>query len=269
MKKLALALMCLVSVAFFASCQKEGQPTITILEGEEYVTNGQVVDLDTEYAFGFVMASSAVTGKELASLAVTIDGVQWANVDLTGKTEYTYTDVITYVPERDSIIGTSTITAIVTDAAGQTATATIALSINQPAMPLFGTPVEWVRKGAILQGNTEEEMKAMGLQWTGSYKEVFATIKPLDNATLYLCNGDDFDNITTDVEKKAYFANLTENGLSVASYRNITTNNSANYNDMLAVVYDGGNYLIHITRAEVEYLGSSIGTQITIKGDAK
>ena len=267
MKKFALALACLVSVAFFASCEKQGQPTISALTEEGYVQSGDVVDLNTEVNFGFVMASSAETSKALSKLVVNIDGVEWANVDLTGKTEFTYTDNVTYSPERD-IVGTSVIEAIVTDVAGETATAVINLSINEPAQPLVAATIEWVRKGTQLLGTTGAEMEAMGLQWAGSYKEVFATIKPVEGAALYVCNGDDYETITTDVEKGGYFSNLRENGTTVESYRNITTNASHDYNDMLAVIdADGQYHLVLINRAEIDT--GNYGTQITIIGEAK
>ena len=271
MKKLALALACLVSVAFFASCTEKvenPEPSIAILAEEGYVADNSVVDLNTEVNFGFVVASNAETNKGLATLVVSIDGTEWANKDLTGMTEYTYRDVVTYTPERDEIIGTSVITAIVTDEAGETATATINLQINEPAQPLVAATIEWVRKGTQLLGTTGAEMEAMGLQWAGSYKEVFATIKPVEGAALYVCNGDDYETITTDVEKGGYFSNLRENGTTVESYRNITTNASHDYNDMLAVIdADGQYHLVLINRAEIDT--GNYGTQITIIGEAK
>ena len=266
MKKLALALVCVASLAFFASCQKTGNPTITILEQEGYVIDGQTVDLGTEINFGFVMASSAETGKELATLKVTIDGTEWANVDLTGKTEYTYTDVVTYTPERDTIIGTSNITAEVTDVAGETAYATITLNINEPAQPLLNMPITWIRQGS--NNLSAEVMATYGLQWTGSYRDIMATLRPIDGATLYVCDGDDYETITTVSEKAAYFANLAETGTSVDKYRNISAEVSHDYNDMLAVVNGNNTFLIHITRAEIERLPDA-STQITIKGEAK
>lgn len=268
MKKLALALVCFASVAFFASCNPEGQPTISVLNQEGYVQDGATVDVNTEVNFGFVVASSATTNKELASLVVKVDDTEWANKDLTGMTEYTYTDKVTYEYNRDEIVGTSVITATVTDAAGQVATSTITLTLNQPDQPLTSTPIEWVRKGANLIGNTEAEMNAAGLQWTGSYKEVFATIKPLDGAQLYVCPGADFDGIVTASDKNAYFTSLAETGTPVESYRKITTNNSADYTDMLAVVYGDKLTLVNITHAKIETI-TSVGTQITITGETK
>ena len=173
-------------------------------------------------------------------------------------------DLAVWALEAKDIIAESMITATVTDVAGQTATATITLSINEE-QPLFGTTIEWVRKGTDVL--SAEEMAGYGLQWTGSYKDVMATLKPIDGATMYVCNGDDYATIGTMTEKAAYFANLAETATPAENYRNITTNNSANYNDMLAVVNGENTYLIHITRAEIET--GNYGTQITIKGEAK
>ena len=271
MKKLALALVCFASLAFFASCIKEGQPTIQVYNQEGYVQDGATVNLDEQVDFGFVVASSAVTNKELVSLVVDIDGDEWANIDLTGHTEYTYKDYVTYGAEKDEIIGTSVITAIVTDAAGQTATATITLTINQPDQDLVSSTFTWTRRGNNLIDNTAESLASYGLTWPGNWKDVMVTLRPVnDDVILYLCNGDDFNNIVTTSDKNAYFTNLAAEGATpISDYRNITTNNSANYNDMLAIVNGEELHLILIKRAEVEYLGSSIGTQIIITGSVK
>ncbi len=269
MKKLALALVCIASLAFFASCNKEGQPTIQVYNGEDgYVLATDTVNVNTEVNFGFVVASSATTNKELVSLVVKVDDTEWANKDLTGMTEYTYTDKVKYDYDRDEIVGTSVITATVTDAAGQVATATITLTLNNPDQPLISKTVEWIRKGANLVGITEAEMREIGLQWTGSYKDIMATIKPLDGAQLYVCSGDDYNGIATMSDKNAYFTNLAETGTAVESYRNITTNNSSDYNDMLAVVYGQKLTLVRINHAQIDNLGS-VGTQITITGEMK
>ena len=268
--------MCLVSVAFFASCTKpveNPEPAISVISDEGFIQNGDVIDLGTPFVYGFKMTANTETKKELSQLSITttiidLDGKEESSeeiISISGQSEYSFVDTLSFVAK--DIIAYAKFTAVVTDVDGKTNSAIISVSINEAAQPLFARPIEWIRKGADLEGNTEVEMKALGLQWTGSYKEVFATIRPLTDATLYLCNGDDYDKITTDVEKAAYFADLTENAESIDKYRNITTNNSANYNDMLAVVYNGETYLIHITRAEIAT--GNYGTQITIKGETK
>ena len=268
MKKLALALVCFASLAFFASCDPEGEPTIQVLNQEGYVQDGATVNLNEEVNFGFVVASSAMSNKELASLEVRIDDYEdlTETIDLTGKYEFTYTGTITYTPNRE-LVGTSLITAVVTDAAGQIATATINLNLNQPEMPLLGTPITWVRRGANNQ-NTDE-MAGYGLQWTGTYKDPFATIKPIEGASLYVCDGNDFEGIATAADKAAYFTNLLETARPVDSYRNIDANLAEHdYNDMLAVMNGESCYVILISHAKVETI-TGVGTQITITGEAK
>jgi hypothetical protein len=281
MKKLALALMCLVSVAFFASCTKpveNPEPAIALMTGENFVYDGQTIDLYADYNIGFRAASNSQTMKELASFTLVgkifdVDDTEIYTEDTTftiSGTEYVYQEVLNF-GTRD-LVGKVTFVATVTDVDGKSNDLTINLNINQPAQPLFARPIEWIRSGQNVESATETDLASMGLRWTGSYRDIMATIRPLENAdvTLYLCPGDDYDEITTDVEKAAYFANLSENpdAQAIDKYRNISAEQSHNYNDLLAVVYNGGSYLIHITHAKIDNLGSA-GTKITITGETK
>lgn len=237
-------------------------PTISVYQGNGYIKDGDILDLDTEYQFGFEVSSD----KGLSFFSVEIDGYNWANVALQGLTSYTFTDVITYTASKDEIIGESTINAVVTDVDGLMNSASILVLINQPAHQLETFDFEWVRQGP--NSLNEAEMAEYGLYWAGNYKDIFATIKPLDGAVLFVCDGDDYANITTDIEKAAYFVSLMESSSPVESYRNISINSSENYNDMLAVVDSNGRlHLIHVTRAEVEF--ANMATCVTIKGEAK
>ena len=292
MKKLALALLCMVSVAFFASCTdpvENPEPTIAVMSAENYV-NGTVeeptiIDVNDENAinlkFGFHVESNAQTKKELSTLKITFEEtyaegtyVSDTTIDLSGLTTYDFSEFLFQQEERE-IIGSVTITAVVTDVNNQTNTATIAFKLDQPAQPLIGNTIEWIRNGSNVETATAAALKAIGLEWSGSYKEYMATIRVLENedVDMYICPGDDYETITTDVEKFAYFANLAETAESVDRYRNITTNNSADYNDMLAVRYGDIYTLIHITHAKVEAIYTPQGvydrTDITITGEIK
>ena len=194
MKKLALALVCLVSVAFFASCTPEGQPTIQILNDEGYVQNNQVLDVNTPYLFGFAVASSTATNKELTSLKVNVEAFDnegtstgvtiWADKDLTGLTSYNYVDTLYFTIDREEILGSAVVTAVVTDAAGQTATASFTVSVNNPSLPLVAVDFDWYRLG-----NTQTGLAEYGLYWERNAKSPFAQIKPLENVTLYSFGG--------------------------------------------------------------------------------
>ena len=78
MKKLALALMCLVSVAFFASCTQpveNPEPSIAVVTGENYIYDGQTIDLGVNYNLGFRVASNSQTMKELAKFQLETSSV--------------------------------------------------------------------------------------------------------------------------------------------------------------------------------------------------
>ena len=287
MKKLALALVCMFSVAFFASCTKtieHPEPSIAFMTGEYFVTgtvdNPTIIDFDDEnaenYKYGFHVEYNAETKKDLSSLIVTWEWIDedggidsyCDTIDLTGQKSYDYSDYV-FEQDRDTLtIIDMTVKAVVIDVDNQRNTATLAYKVQMEEDALIGRTIEWVRKADQLQGNTEQEMAAMGLKWTRSHKEVFATIEPLnDDVVMYLCDGDDFDDIVYWSDKYAYFNDLAETAEPVENYRNITTNNDSSYNDMLAVVYGDNLFLVHITYADIET--GSYGTQITITGEAK
>lgn len=272
MKKLALALVCLVSVAFLASCDPtitNPEPQIVAETGNGLLVNNQVVDLGVEYPYAFRAASNAQTMKPLSRMEVscTYNDQVFVICDttITG-TEFLFEGVVYF--EQREIVGTAELIAKVTDAAGQTNTASIKVDLNKEET-LEISDLEWIRNGAVVEEATATEMATLGLQWTGSYKDVMATIRPLTDAKLYVLDGSVFETVNTETEKAAFFADLQETGTTVESYRNITTNNSADYDDVLAVIApDGFKYLIHITHAKIESLGS-FGTKITITGQFK
>ena len=287
MKKLALALVCFASVAFFASCQKtieHPEPMIAVSSGENFI-NGTVdqptiIDADDDDAinlkYGFHVESNAETKKELKSLKIswtyyedgeeaTYDSI----IDLTGKTTYDFSDYL-FDQDRGTItLYEGTIKAVVTDVNDQTNNATIAFRVQYEEEALDIYELEWVRNGSQVDAATEAQMAALGLKWTSSYKdEVFATIEPLnEDVIVYLCDGDDFDDIIFWSDVNNYFSDLAETGEPIQKYRNITTNNSADYNDMLAVVNGDELNLIRINHAEIK--SQSSGTKITISCELK
>ena len=268
MKKLALALVCLVSVAFFASCTEtieNPEPSIAVVAADGFVQDGDVIDLQgdtTLVTFGFNVASNPDTKKMLSTLKVTVDDVVWAEVNLAEKSEFTYSDVIAYTFNRE-IVGNSTIIAIVTDEAGKSNTASINLSFNQVAQPLEAKDFTWFRHG----GNDATGLAEYGLEWTGNGKEVFAIIKPVAGATLFMLTPEDWNAITTDVEKADFFAEGSLH-VSIPDFRGVSAWNTKDYDYVLATLYNGEYNLIHITKGVVDNNGSA-GTDITITGQSK
>ena len=281
MKKLALALVCFASVAFFASCQPENpEPTIAVMSGENYVTgtveNPTIIDLNDPDAinlkYGFHVESNAQTKKELASLKLSFEEIYSdgtytfdTTIDLTGMTSYDFSDFL-FDQEERNIIAEATIKAVVTDVNNQTNTATIAMKLDQTAVELVEEDITWVKTGHEVQ-----DLSDYGLIWKPlNFKSPFTHIVPAEGCTLFLVeNGDeDYANIVTDVDLASYYTNLTEISSPIEDYNKIDCNNSANYHDLL-IVMDANDELhaININRAEITT--PSAGTRITITGKAK
>lgn len=268
MKKLALALMCMVSVAFFASCtQPKGQPTIAVLSEEGYVKDGDVVNLGDTVNYGFVMAVSPESNSLLKTLIVKIDDEAPDTITIQG-TEHTWRGSIVYnLNTRDEIVGESLITATVTDAAGETATTSIKLSLNQPAVALETKDFSWVRQGS----SDATGLAEYGLEWTGNGKEVFAIIKPVAGAEMYLILPEDWAAVKTDVDKAAFFSDGVYSVIS--DFRGVSAWNSKDYDYVIGTLYNGEYHMIHITHGEVQTItnsqGQTIRTDITITGQSK
>lgn len=278
MKKLALALVCFASVAFMASCVKtveHPEPSIAVMTGDNYVYDGQTVDLNVNYKVGFHAASNSQTQKELASFNLAaslyeLDGTLIESRDSTyviSGTEYDHQEGLNFnfTNTRD-LVGKVSITGTVTDVDGKRNAVTINLNINQPAITLEIEPINWVKTG-----HNPQDLSAYGLVWKETnYKSPFTHIIPAEGSTLFLVeNGDDdFNRIVTDFDLSNYYNRLAETGTQIDDYKNVDCYASANYHDLLIVKEANGKlHAINITRADITT--PSAGTRITITGKAK
>lgn len=272
MKKFALALLCIVSVAFFASCSKDDDPknpSISVYAPTtEFVQDGATVDLLADsIKFGFQMASNADSQKELASLRVVITTeageTEWDNLTLSG-TSFTYTSICNFF-EAKEIIGDAVISATVTDANNNTATASITLHIDYTDPELEVKDFTWNRHG----GNAATGLAEYGLEWTSNAKdEIFAQIKPMAGYSLYEFAPATWTEITTENTKALFFHNLVEIP-SIAVFNKVSAFTS---HDNLDYVIGTINHetseahLMHITKNAVSTFK---GTDVTIYGQAK
>ena len=163
MKKLALALVCFASVAFIASCTPEitnPEPSIAVKTGENYVYDGQTVDIGQNYTLGFRAASNSQTMKELATFKLnvkftTLDDTETNSYDSiinVSGTEYTFEQVLNFGltnnEESRELVAKAIFTATITDVDGKMNSTTINLNINQPAVALEPKDFSWVRQGS-------------------------------------------------------------------------------------------------------------------------
>lgn len=267
--------MCFVSVAFFASCTQEilnPEPSITIMSGENYMYDGQTIDLYQDYILSFRAASNSQTMKELATFSIVgkiydmEDNEIYSDdtiCNISG-TEYTYEETWNFGTRE--LVGKINFTATVTDVDGKSKSVSINLNVNQPAVELPVEDINWVKTGHDVQ-----DLSAYGLVWKETnYKSPFTHILPAEGSTLYLVeNGDqDFADIVTDFDLSNYFMELVETSRPIEDYKNVDCNISKDYHDLLIVEEEDGTlHAINITRADITT--PSAGTRITITGKAK
>ena len=276
MKKIALALVCFASVAFMASCTPEvtnPEPQIAVMTGENFVHDGQTIDLNTNYVIGFRVASNSQTQKELSTLKLTgkifdLDGTETYSEDtiinITG-TEYVYQEALNFTLDRE-LVAKVEFAATVTDVDGKMNSTTINLNINKPAQPLIGRTFTWYRLGNTITGLDE-----YGLNWRGNYpRDTYAKLEPKDGVKLYIFNSEDWTNTTTDLEKATLFNKAIETMTPAENYFKVNvTQANMTYDDVIGTVLaDGTCHLIHVTTSKATSLGAQ-GTEITITGEAK
>ena len=264
MKKLALALVCLVSVAFFASCDptvENPEPSIAINASEGYLQNEQVIEIGTEYLYGFIASSNAETQKELANLVITCGETTLCDTAISG-TSFSYDGYISF-EESKEIIGSAEIIATVKDVAGETNTATIKVDINKEDT-LEEADFEWYRLG-----NTQTGLEEFGLIWEKNQKETHAQIKPLEGVKLYLFDSSKWEEVTTATEKAALFSHAIEQQIPATVYNNVSTTAAGTYDDVIGTVTTDGEYhLIHVTSCVIDAYQAA-GYPIHIFGQAK
>ena len=272
MKRFALALLCIVSVAFFASCSKDedkaGNPTINFVQDEGYISSGDTIEALTPYMFGIQAKSNETTKELLTKCFIQVlmgeERVYDTLVDNINQNQYNFDGQIA-LPE-----GVYTIIATVHNDKDMTAECRMTITSVVTDTPLEVKDITWVRKGSNCQ-NTEE-MAQYGLIWEG--RDAFhANIRPLnDNCKLYVINNsaEAFNEISTEFQKAAFFGSLIEIGTPVPEYRNISvaTPGDTTYNDVLAVIdAEGNQHIIIFVNANVQTGG--FGVQTTITGQAK
>ena len=276
MKKLALALVCLVSVAFFASCTKpvdNPEPSIAVMTGENYIFDGQTIDIYQDYNLGFRAASNSQTQKELASFRLetklyngTTEDVRPEVIGDTTMTisgsEFVYEETVRFELAKSGIIGKVEYVATVYDKDNKMNTDTLTVNLNQPEDPLTVVDFEWYRLG-----NEQTGLAEYGLVWDQNAKSPFAQIKPMDGVILYKFDSSVWDEVTLPSQKIAKFS---DGAVTTSVYNNVDVNQGAMYNDVIGTrTTDGQYHLIHVTSSRILAYQAPYGTPCYIYGQAK
>ena len=276
MKKLALALVCLVSVAFFASCTEpvaNPEPSIAVMTGENYIFDGQTIDIYQDYNLGFRAASNSQTQKELASFRLetklyngTTEDVRPEVIGDTTMTisgsEFVYEETVRFELAKSGIIGKVEYVATVYDKDNKMNTDTLTVNLNQPEDPLTVVDFEWYRLG-----NEQTGLAEYGLVWDQNAKSPFAQIKPMDGVILYKFDSSVWDEVTLPSQKIAKFS---DGAVTTSVYNNVDVNQGAMYNDVIGTrTTDGQYHLIHVTSSRILAYQAPYGTPCYIYGQAK
>ena len=276
MKKLALALVCLVSVAFFASCNEpvaNPEPSIAVMTGENYIFDGQTIDLYKDYNLGFRVASNSQTQKELASFSLVTkvyngttedvrpETVGDTTITITG-TEFVYEEIVRWELAKSGVVGKVEYVATVFDKDNNMNTTTVTVNLNQAEDLLPVTDFEWYRLG-----NTQTGLEEYGLVWEQNIKDTHAQIKPLPGVVLYkFADSNVWNEVLFQSQKEALFS---DGAVTAAVYDNVSTSQNDQYNDVIGTRMPNGTF--HLIRVEMCRIGAFVpqGYPITIYGKAK
>ena len=267
MKKLALALVCLVSVAFFASCDpkvENPEPVVSIVEADGYLYDSAVIEVNVDYAFAFKVTANTETLKDIVRVELLINDEPYDTVENIDAQEYTYEGIFNY--QAKEIIDEVVLALRATDADNETTTAKMHLWINQEEY-LVATPIVWTKIG-----HNVDDLSAYGLVWKETnYKSPFTHIFPAEGCTLYVVEEgaeEDYKAIETVVDLATYYSKLSETMHTADEYDKIDCNASGTYHHMLVTKDAQGTFhAIYIEKAEISTPAAC--TQIVITGEAK
>lgn len=246
-----------------------GDPSISIIQEDGYIRDGDILDLDVEYQFGFRMVSNSQTMRELAYFKLEFRNLELDNTEVYSEEmafvnisgyEYVYQDVLSFTMRE--LVGKASFTGTVTDVGGNSASSTFYVYINQPDAPLIVSDFEWYRLG-----NTQTGLEEFGLYWAYNAKSPFAQIKPLEGVVLYEFETSVWDEVVTELQKAALFSECTT---TISVYNNVDVNlQNGTYDDVIGTrMPDGTLHLLHVTYCWIGALEAS-GRPIYIYGQAK
>lgn len=179
MKKSKLFIACFIGIVLMASCKKTPvAPTISVVNGEGYLTENAQIYANEETQLGFTVAGEKLVELEVK---VTKDGVLDSHYteSIDEQPSYTSTKSICFVNP-----GTLTVTATVTDAAGQTATASFSFyCVEKPNAKFIGR----YEGDFLVSGNFIINSETMDLE-----NEPFATV-------VDITEGESDDEVVADI----------------------------------------------------------------------
>ena len=273
MKKTKLFTLALLSAAvvFTSSCSDDDAPlgpSLSITEtttgskgGSVEIVQGQALEFAWESRKGdnnIKTFSLSQSGVNLTTSVETYKG-NTLPYSVTGGDRHTYVDTIVF-PSAGLNLGSTNYTFTVTDGTNPKA---VSFNVTVVAPTAGTTPLtdatgfEWKR----IAGGQGQGLSAFGLKWTSNTGG--KAIVAIDGSVMYKLPSSAWNTLVTQEDLAAAMSAAT----AIEKYDGVSTDASATYNDVLAVSYNGSNYLIHIASSNVTT--GTEGTTIKIAGHYK
>lgn len=274
MKKTKFFTLALLSAAvvFTTSCSDDDDaplaPSLSITETTTGTSGGSVeIEEGQELEFAW---ESRKGDNNIKTFSLSISG-SYSTTDLetygehqlpysvSGGDRHTYVDTIAF-PSAGLNLGSTNYTFTVSDG---TNSKSVSYNVTVVTPEAETTPLseaesfEWKRVG----GNDGQGLSAFGLKWTDNLGG--KAIVAIDGSVMYNLPSASWTSLETQEDLAAAMSAAT----SIQKYEGVSTDASANYDDVLAVSYNDTNYLIHVTSSDVST--GAEGTTIKIYGEYK
>ena len=263
MKNFKIVMILVAAVAMFCSCGNPGAPTVALTDANSLTeTTFDLANPSLPVILGF--ATSDEKGlKDIKITRTTFDAdgkvlgepvpFPVAAADYEGMTDFNREVVDTLLKAEVENAAKVVYEAVVTNKKDGQASATYTVNVVAPSFTEGN--LRWYRLG-----NTKEGLAEVGLNWENQNKDILANIKPVAGAKLYILEAADYNVTSID----ALNAKLTT---EATVYRAISATQNGTYDDVIATVYNGKTYLMHITKSTAT--SETAGTAITVTGTMK
>ena len=203
---------------------------------EDYRNESWIVDESNFY--GDLYDGYATSPYTYRNGKLTIDVYSWTDGDDYGSLVFEFTNIILNGSEL-TLSGRVTSSGFSSGSPySEEAPLSIKLTKNQqpPVSSYTEGSFEWERQG----GGSASGLDEFGLEWRlNNQKAVYAVIKPLTGATLYILNSNDY--AATSLADINFPAESTQ-------YKGVNVElSTGTYDDVIATEYNGKTYLIHVT----------------------
>lgn len=247
MKKTTLFMACCIGLMLLVSCKKEVKPTLNVFAGPGYASQGTEMYSGDDITLGFT-----ATGKDLVQFVMTVtnngEAIYTDTEIIDNQTDYIYAN--TFTLEAD---GAVTISGTITDAAGNTATASFDIVCNEKPNAKFQGYYEGL---ALLNGsiNLQQNGQSMFTNEMNNY-EMPITMELRPGETIYEVVG------TIVINEQAQ------------NIRGLVDGNTVTFegiNDEFSMTIPAGGFSVNPTiNTTYNIIGTLEGNTLTLNGECK